>query len=625
LLSTTRFITGTDVDGDRWSLRLIGPGAIQVLDKDGNPPDGANPFTIDTITIAATDLLKSHVIGKVQKAPTGDGRVYFRSMVGTGGYERLPLDPAEQAGKPPITNGIHVIDMPGFWIGDTDPDGAPLRPIDPNSTTAGTATDPNVVAGIIIPDGVNTLHIGGADTTYNGMNTNGKPERIEINLSVPATQGTSVVVDKFISSAEASATAGGASIQDSIYVNVEGRLNLFQANSIEGNKDPSLIPSQFTDGQADGNPGGVVVTSGTGHAPFDDRDAGAGTAQSGSLTGAIGNFRVGGNATNLSVVTYDATGSSSVQQAKVSNFFIGGETNNVLLLAPGGSRNVYFGLGMDTVTINSLFVAHLQANRGAVGSNVTVERNIDSAVFGGDVVDTNVLAGYTQNFGAMIQAVRLNGSSPETITNMSTLGQRYAFSPPFVPQAHNGGRLIARVAGDVTTSVFASSVQANPLFDKSVNAAVFGSPTSFNLPMGIVQAKVQGEINNSANALVDPDAMGQAFFGAHVKLSKGPVIPPNVPSEPFTPTHQVVPNVQKFTIPKHLQSKAYTNAPTPKPASISSRRKRRRDPCARNPSINEGQAPRLRGACPSFFRERSPGKTTPCRGLVGRLGRVVLR
>jgi hypothetical protein len=567
LLSTTRFITGTDVDGDRWNLRLIGPGAIQVLDKDGNPPDGANPFTIDTITIAGTDLLKSHLIGKVQKAPGGDGKVFFRSMVGTGGYERLPLDPAMQAGKTPITNGVHVIDMPGFWIGDTNPGGAPLRPIDPNSTTAGTATDPNVVAGVIMPDGVNTLRLGGADTTFNGMSTNGKPERIEINLSVPATQGTSVIVDKLISSAQAATTTGGTAIQDSIYVNVEGRLNLFQANSIVGSKDPSLIPSQFTNGLDSGNPGGVVVTSGTGHAPFDDRDAGAGTAQSGPLTGAIGDFRVGGNATNLSVVTYDATGSSSTQQAKVSNFYIGGETNNVVLVAPGGTRNVFFGLGMDTVTINSLFVAHLQANRGAVGSNVTVERNIDSATFGGDVVDTNILAGYTQNFGTMHQKLRLNGDGPETITNMSTLPQRYAFSPPFVPQAHNGGRIIARVAGDVTTSVFAASVQANPLFDKSVNAAVFGGPTAMNLPMGIVQAKVQGEINNSANSLVDPDAAGQAFFGAHVKLSKGPVIPPAVPSEPFTPTKEVAPNIQKHNIPKHLQSKAYTTAATPKGAS----------------------------------------------------------
>lgn len=565
LLSTTKFITGTDVDGDSWSLKLIGPGAIDVRDKDGNVPDGATPFTIDTITIAGTDLLQSHLIGKVHKSATGDGKVFFRSMVGTGGYERLPLDPASQAGKTPITNGIHVIDMPNFWVGDTDPTGAPLRPLDPNSTSAGTATDPAVRGGIDMPDGVNTLRFGGVDATFNGLATNGKPDRFDINLHVPATQGTSVVVDKLISSAQAGATSTAPSIQDSVYVSVEGRLNLFQANSIDGNS--ALPPSQFTNGGSTGNPGGVVVTSGSGRAPFNDNEAGGGTFQNAiGLTGQIGNFRVGGNATNLSVLAFDSTGASP-QQAKVSNFSVGGETTNVMLVAPGGSRNIFFGLGMDTVTINSLFIAHLQANRGALNSNVTVDRNIDSFTVGGDVVGTNVLAGYTQDFSsAMIQGVRLTGDGPQTLTNQGFQASRFSFTPPFLPLAHNGGRLIARVAGNVTTSVFAASVQANPLFDKSLNDSIFG-PDNLNLPMGIVKAKVEGKINNSANDMVDPSVADQAFFGAHVKVDKGPVIPPNAPSEPYAPTNQVVPNVQKHNIPKHLQPNGFRfkkTAATPK-------------------------------------------------------------
>jgi len=571
LLSTTKFITGTDTDGDTWSLRVVGPGTIDVRNSSGDRPDGTKPFTIDTISIAGTDLLKTHIIGKVHKSATGDGKVFFRSMIETGGYERLPLDPASQAGLPTITNGIHVVDMPNFWVGDTDPTGAPLRPLDPNSTSTGTATDPPVRGGIAMPDGVNTLRIGGVDTTYNGVSANGKADRFEINLSLPATKGTSVIVDSLIASAQASTTAGGASVQDSIYVNVEGRLNLFQANSIQGNNDPSLIPSQFTNGVATGNPGGVVVTSGTGRAPFDDRDSGGGTAQSGAVTGQIGNFRVGGNATNLSVVTFDST--SATQQAKVSNFYIGGETNNVLLLAPGGSRNLFFGLGMDTVTINTLFIAHLQANRGALNSNVTVDRNIDSLTIGGDVVNTNVIAGYTQDFSGMIQSIRLNGDAPETLSNQSTQAGRFSFSPPFVPLAHNGGRIVANIGGNVATSIFAASVQANPLYDKSVNASVFGANET-DMPMGIIKAKVEGYIDNSANSMVDPDSAGQAFFGAHVKVDKGPVIPPNVPSEPFAPTKQVIPNIPHH-VAKGLQPNGYhvtKTAATPKGATAAKKK-----------------------------------------------------
>ena len=59
---------------------------------------------------------------------------------------------------------------------------------------------------------------------------------------------------------------------------------------------------------------------------------------------------------------------------QVSNFFIGGETNNVILVAPAGSRNVSFGRGMDNTAINTEFIQNLQANRGAVGSAVTVKR-----------------------------------------------------------------------------------------------------------------------------------------------------------------------------------------------------------------------------------------------------------
>ena len=92
---------------------------------------------------------------------------------------------------------------------------------------------------------------------------------------------------------------------------------------------------------------------------------------------------------------------------QVSNFFIGGQTDNVILVAPSGSRNVFFGQGMDNVFINTEFIQNLQANRGAVGSAVTVKRNIGNMVMGGDVINTFIQSGYDQNLSAVANTPHL--------------------------------------------------------------------------------------------------------------------------------------------------------------------------------------------------------------------------
>ena len=59
-------------------------------------------------------------------------------------------------------------------------------------------------------------------------------------------------------------------------------------------------------------------------------------------TGQIGDVRVGGNATNFTTLAEEyamtTTPVEGALDAKISNFFIGGETNNVMLIAPSGSR-----------------------------------------------------------------------------------------------------------------------------------------------------------------------------------------------------------------------------------------------------------------------------------------------
>src|SRR5262249_33896002 len=149
----------------------------------------------------------------------------------------------------------------------------------------------------------------------------------------------------------------------------------FQANQIHGN---TQFPSTGLLGG-----GGTIVFVTPSRTDVVNEVVSSADAADQAATGAVGFARVGGNATNFSVDMSD----------RISNFYVGGETSNVFLLAPEGSRNISFGKGMDDVTIMSLFIDSLQANRGAVGSNVTTDQHIGRITLGGDVVDTNVEAG----------------------------------------------------------------------------------------------------------------------------------------------------------------------------------------------------------------------------------------
>ncbi len=92
-------------------------------------------------------------------------------------------------------------------------------------------------------------------------------------------------------------------------------------------------------------------------------------------------MRVGGNATNFTTfVTEDPINVAAAEgqlDAKISNFYIGGQTDNVLLVAPSGSRNIAFGLGMDNVTINSLAISSLtcQPRRDSIPTSRSAGRS----------------------------------------------------------------------------------------------------------------------------------------------------------------------------------------------------------------------------------------------------------
>jgi hypothetical protein len=470
LLSGT--VSGVNTEGDAWTLTLIGPGSIKVTkqaDANGNPTGLLDPSEIDTITIFGTDPLSSRLVGTVVASGKGTGQVFFQHLTevtnvsqrGTGG------------------DGLLSIDMPNFYLGLT-------AQAAPNTNTGG--TEPSIT----IPDGTATLRFGGIDTTaffgtdptksLSGSNQvpgtssstgSAQNNQFAITLGAPQYAGTRFVVNSITTNSYQGTTSSSSTpstFQNGVTINVTGRLGIFQANEIDGST--TNAPATFASN------GGVLVQM----LPI--------SLASGEL-GEIGFVRVGGNATNFSVISND----------KMNTYFVGGETNNIGIVAGGGTRNLYFGKGMDTATIKVHTIQKLFANRGAINSTVTADRQIGNMQFGGDVVGTTVKSGYNQNLAAVEQ-------SP---TNAPT------------PTAQAGGQMRVTIAGNITNSVFASSVVAG------TNG--FGSADDLRLQPGTINARIQGTIDNAA---VTPNSPTAAFYAQAVKLTKGPVVPPTVPEAPYS-------------------------------------------------------------------------------------------
>src|SRR5208282_3701355 len=88
-------VTGTDTQGDVWTLTLYGPGTLNVVDQSGmafpatNGSDNGNSNVIpvgkeddiNTITVSGTVTSESRLVGKVTFVPKGsDGKVFFQQL-----------------------------------------------------------------------------------------------------------------------------------------------------------------------------------------------------------------------------------------------------------------------------------------------------------------------------------------------------------------------------------------------------------------------------------------------------------------------------------------------------------------------------------------------------------------
>ncbi len=523
--SATAVVRGMDPDGAQWTLRLYGPGALNVVGTGGDVfgrSTGDLQESIDTITVAGSITTSTRLVGTVFPNPVGkNAKVFFQNLIVTPTGELGKIDAGQVSNFRTVSNGILAVDLPNFYLAHTDTN----KPATPSliHTSAMSAGQ------IFIPQGVITLRFGGVDVDYTPqgatpLNQTLQSNEFQINLGLPAIQGTSIIVNTVNSDGEANSS--GAAFQDYATFLVTGRLNLFQANEIDGNTTSGLVPTQLQNTPASAaSIGGTFLIS-----------------QGGAATGQIGNVRVGGAATNFTTfVTEDplnVAASEGQLDAKISNYYIGGQTQNVLLVAPSGSRNISFGLGMDNVTISSLSISSLRANRDALNSTVTVSRSIQNLLIGGDVENTLVNVGEGQSLFTFANLPPTNplsssgsgvffGEPPPTVGNP----QENPLTGQVEPFAQNGGTMQVRIAGSVINSIFSAAVQPDPTF---LTGNGFGSPADLILPRGVINAKVEGNISNAGNNLVDSASSGRAFFGKSVKLIHGPVIPPNVPYEPLS-------------------------------------------------------------------------------------------
>src|SRR5262245_13757492 len=76
-------VSGTDPDGAHWTLKLYGPGTLNVVDTNGNAFIKGNkntPASIDTITIGGSITTETRLVGTVTPAPDGNSNIYFQNL-----------------------------------------------------------------------------------------------------------------------------------------------------------------------------------------------------------------------------------------------------------------------------------------------------------------------------------------------------------------------------------------------------------------------------------------------------------------------------------------------------------------------------------------------------------------
>jgi len=186
----TAQVSGTDPDGAHWTLRLYGPGTLNVVDSNGNAFTKATantPDLINTITVAGSITSETHLVGTVIPAANGASKVYFENLIVSQTGALGNIDPNRVSFNKVTQNGINAIDMPGFWQAHTE------TATPTNSSLIHTSA--KSAGAITIPGGVITLRFGGVDADFTPtggkpLNQTGQSNEFEIQLGLPIITGT---------------------------------------------------------------------------------------------------------------------------------------------------------------------------------------------------------------------------------------------------------------------------------------------------------------------------------------------------------------------------------------------------------------------------------------------------
>src|SRR5262245_28097388 len=120
----TAVVNGTDPSGAQWTLRLYGPGTLNVVGTSGDVFTRSTRTMseyINTIIVAGAISSQTRLVGKVFPNPTnGSDRVLFENLVVTPTGALGKIDVAQVSNFRTVQNGILAIDMPHFFLGHTE-------------------------------------------------------------------------------------------------------------------------------------------------------------------------------------------------------------------------------------------------------------------------------------------------------------------------------------------------------------------------------------------------------------------------------------------------------------------------------------------------------------------------
>src|SRR5262249_14596860 len=180
----TAQVGGTEPNGVHWTLKLYGPGTLNVVDSAGNAFTSATkntPDYINTITVGGSVTTQTRLVGTTVPAPNGDATVHFENLVVTPTGALSNIDPGLITFKQAQV-GIAAIDMPHFYMAHTDT----AKP----SSASPLHTSAMLAGGMNIPGGVINLRFGGVDADFTPtggtpLNQTGQSNEFAIDLGLP--------------------------------------------------------------------------------------------------------------------------------------------------------------------------------------------------------------------------------------------------------------------------------------------------------------------------------------------------------------------------------------------------------------------------------------------------------